>query len=86
MARSLLQNRRVPGSKPNLIEDPSCRWACFKPNLRSYATCPPAGAVRKFGERMPAQVLSSDSYSRLQVPSQNKTCVASERDVNTEWP
>ncbi|GBN87086.1 hypothetical protein AVEN_119375-1 [Araneus ventricosus] len=55
-------------------------------HVKSYVVAKrtPAGAVRKFGGGMPAQVssLSFDGGSKLRGPSQNSLSVAPKRDVN----
>ncbi|GBM20526.1 Uncharacterized protein ZK1073.1 [Araneus ventricosus] len=58
--------------------------ACCTPNHTQRAKSPPAGAVRKFGEGVPAQASSSPSCrgSKLRGPSQNRFRIASKQDVN----
>ncbi|GBN72886.1 hypothetical protein AVEN_115687-1 [Araneus ventricosus] len=48
--RSQLQGWRVPGSEPDLTENPLCIWAWCTLNLTSSVKRPPTGVVRKFGE------------------------------------
>ncbi|GBN47301.1 hypothetical protein AVEN_272130-1 [Araneus ventricosus] len=82
MVRTWLRGRRVPGSKPDSIEDPlsmgSLTW-------KSYAVVkrPPVGATRKIIEGAPAQASSSssDCGSKSLGPSQNSPRVASKRGV-----
>ncbi|GBM98781.1 hypothetical protein AVEN_139132-1 [Araneus ventricosus] len=59
-------------------------WGLLHVKLYVVAKCPPVGAVRKFGEGMPAQMSSSssDRCLRFRGPSQNIPRVASKRDVN----
>ncbi|GBM23697.1 hypothetical protein AVEN_257614-1 [Araneus ventricosus] len=83
VVRSRLWSRRVPGSKPDSTEDPSCMGLL---HAKSYivAKRPPVGMAWKFGEGAPAQVSSSsaDRGSKLRGPSQSSPLVASKRDVN----
>ncbi|GBM77695.1 hypothetical protein AVEN_184516-1 [Araneus ventricosus] len=83
MIRSRLWDRRVSGSKPDSTEDPPCLGLLY---VKSYVVAkhPPIGVAWKFGEGV-AQVSSSssDSGSKLRVPSQNSPRAASKRDVNT---
>ncbi|GBL80559.1 hypothetical protein AVEN_225252-1 [Araneus ventricosus] len=68
-----VSGRRVQCSKPDSTEDLPSVWAWCTLNLMSWVKHPPEGAVQKFGERFPTQVLasSSDRGSKLSVRSQN---------------
>ncbi|GBO04576.1 hypothetical protein AVEN_269662-1 [Araneus ventricosus] len=59
-------------------------------HVKSYVVRkrPLLGVAWKFGEGVPAQVSSSSSNlgSKLRGPSQNRTVVASKRDVNITKP
>ncbi|GBL98030.1 hypothetical protein AVEN_126917-1 [Araneus ventricosus] len=67
VVRSRLRGWRVPGSRPYSTEYLQCIWAkqAQRANSKfSYtwgAKHPPAGAVRKFREGVPAEVSSSSS-------------------------
>ncbi|GBL82942.1 hypothetical protein AVEN_106443-1 [Araneus ventricosus] len=55
--RFRLRGRKVPGLKLDSIADPPCIWACCKLTRVQWVKHPLAGAVRKSGEGVPAQVL-----------------------------
>ncbi|GBL92177.1 hypothetical protein AVEN_91518-1 [Araneus ventricosus] len=89
VARSRLWNRRVPGSKPDSTDDPSCMGPAARQIIRSGQTSSRwCGVAWKFGEGVPAQVSSSssDRGSKLRGSSQNSPHVASKRDVNITKP
>ncbi|GBL81539.1 hypothetical protein AVEN_143787-1 [Araneus ventricosus] len=81
---SRLRGRRVSGLKPDSIEDPPRMWAWFTLYLTSCVKRPSTNVVRKFGEGMFAQELSSsaDRGSNLRSPPQNSPYIASKRDAN----
>ncbi|GBM85648.1 hypothetical protein AVEN_150176-1 [Araneus ventricosus] len=76
--------RRVPGSRPDSNEDPTCMWACCTLSHAQAIKRLPSGVVLKFGVGVPVQVSfsSSDGGSKLRGLSQNRLLVASKRDVN----
>ncbi|GBO23734.1 hypothetical protein AVEN_12481-1 [Araneus ventricosus] len=75
--------RRTRGFRPDSTDICCICGSWCTPNLMSWPESPPAGVVRKFGERAPAQVSSSsyDCGSKLRGASQNSPRVASNRDV-----
>ncbi|GBM07118.1 hypothetical protein AVEN_177082-1 [Araneus ventricosus] len=82
VATTWLWSRRVPGSKPDVTEDPPCMGACCKLN---HTWCPNVLRLVRRGrlERwLPAQASPSDRGSKLRGPSQNSPRVASKRDFN----
>ncbi|GBL81108.1 hypothetical protein AVEN_83173-1 [Araneus ventricosus] len=52
VVRSQLRGRRVPESKPGSTKDPTSMWACCMLNHTQGSKRPPAGVVRKSGERV----------------------------------
>ncbi|GBM30294.1 hypothetical protein AVEN_52698-1 [Araneus ventricosus] len=50
VVKSCLQNRRLPGSNPDSIEDAPCTWAWCTLNLTMRVKRPPPGAVLKSEE------------------------------------
>ncbi|GBM35266.1 hypothetical protein AVEN_45532-1 [Araneus ventricosus] len=82
---------KVPtgGSQARNRIPPKIRRAWRPPHAKSYAVTkrsppPPAGAARKLGEGVPAQVSSSsfDRGSKLRGPSQNIPRVVSKWDAD----
>ncbi|GBM26864.1 Tolloid-like protein 1 [Araneus ventricosus] len=77
----IINKNIMTGLKIDSIKHPPCMWAWCMLNLPSLVKHPPAGMVRKFGERVLARVSSSssDHGSKLRGVSQNSTDVASRR-------
>ncbi|GBL95616.1 hypothetical protein AVEN_24823-1 [Araneus ventricosus] len=65
--RSGLRGWRAPGSRPDSTEDPQwmCDWSTL--NMTAWVKRPPSSVVRKFGERVSAQVLSSSLEHSLKL-------------------
>ncbi|GBM90873.1 hypothetical protein AVEN_182874-1 [Araneus ventricosus] len=67
--RFRLRDRRVPGSKP---DSPTHRvWGLLHTKSYIVAKRPPSGVIQNVAEGAPA---SPDRGSKLQGPSQNRTC------------
>ncbi|GBO03439.1 hypothetical protein AVEN_162778-1, partial [Araneus ventricosus] len=84
VVRSRFRDRRVESSKSDCTEDPQIMGLITCDTIRVVKR-PPAVVMRKFVERMPAQITSSLTYSgsKLLNPPQNSHRVASKWNVNT---
>ncbi|GBM80037.1 hypothetical protein AVEN_202546-1 [Araneus ventricosus] len=74
----------VRGRIPDYIIDLPCTWTRCMLNLTSWVKRRSADVVRKFGDRVAAQVLSFsfESGSKLRGSSKNNSSIDSKREVN----